>query len=251
VLVRRAYEASAGTEHFISIEAEDRHTLLGFVRLRLPPLQQPAPPPARTEAGDPADIADEAEVEAKDNAVVGGRKGGGGDGAVVFGGKGGGGSLLDEVEEEVFDLEQPFAELRGAALIRELHVYGQLIATADKRGADAQHTGLGRRLMGEAEATARAHGFRRVAVIAGIGSRGYYRKLGYELEPGGGGFMMKTLDFFSPGWRHACAPPVELLRVLGMALAMFALLLLLSLVGCGGGDGGLGAVVRCSALMLV
>jgi len=32
---------------------------------------------------------------------------------------------------------------------------------------------------------------RRVAVIAGVGSRGYYRRLGYALDPRPGLFMMK------------------------------------------------------------
>ena len=44
------------------------------------------------------------------------------------------------------------------------------------------------------------HDYRRVAVIAGVGSRGYYRKLGYELDEGDGQFMIKDLSFFSPGW---------------------------------------------------
>ena len=92
--------------------------------------------------------------------------------------------------------------------MRELHVYGQLIATADKQGADAQHTGLGRQLMVEAERRARAHGCRKVAVISGVGARGYYRKLGYELR-GDGAYMLKELRFFSPGWRDACAAPAR------------------------------------------
>lgn len=116
--------------------------------------------------------------------------------------------------------------------MRELHVYGQLIATADKRNADAQHTGLGRRLMLEAEATARAHGYRRVAVIAGIGSRGYYRKLGYELDPGEGQFMMKSLPFFAPGWRHACLPSAVLVRAAAAAISLALLLAWLAFAGC-------------------
>ena len=85
-----------------------------------------------------------------------------------------------------------FACLAGCGLRRELHVYGQLIPTTEAGGAAAQHTGLGRRLMDRAEAIASASGFRRMAVIAGVGARGYYRKLGYELESEGG-FMVKAL----------------------------------------------------------
>lgn len=40
---------------------------------------------------------------------------------------------------------EAFSELNGAALIRELHVYGQLVATNDRRKENAQHLGFGRR----------------------------------------------------------------------------------------------------------
>lgn len=36
-------------------------------------------------------------------------------------------------------------------------------------------------------------------MIAGVGARGYYAKLGYRLE-GDGDFMIKELAYFSPGW---------------------------------------------------
>eukprot|EP00166_Cyanidium_caldarium_P000825 ctg_1324.g418 len=46
-----------------------------------------------------------------------------------------------------------------------------------------QHRGFGTLLMEEAERIARdEHGSRKVAVISGVGTRGYYRKLGYALE---------------------------------------------------------------------
>eukprot|EP00967_Tisochrysis_lutea_P099179 scaffold147131_cov32-Tisochrysis_lutea.AAC.3 len=99
-------------------------------------------------------------------------------------------------------------------------------------GADAQHTGIGRRLMAEAEATARAHSYRRVAVIAGVGSRGYYRKLGYELHPGDGQFMIKSINFFAPGWLHVFIPPAEALRSLAIVVSILLVLLLLSIRPC-------------------
>ncbi|GBG25517.1 Elongator complex protein 3 [Hondaea fermentalgiana] len=87
----------------------------------------------------------------------------------------------------------PFSELDGAALVRELHVYGQLIPTEQSKRTHAQHTGIGTRLMAEAEKIAQRHWYRRVAVISGVGVRDYYRKLGYELQ-GEGEFMMKELS---------------------------------------------------------
>jgi elongator complex protein 3 len=66
------------------------------------------------------------------------------------------------------------------ALIRELHVYGELVSVGGKR--KVQHAGLGKKLMAEAEKIARKHGYQKMAVIAGIGVRDYYRKLGYKLN---------------------------------------------------------------------
>uniref|UniRef100_A0AAV1TAN3 tRNA carboxymethyluridine synthase n=1 Tax=Peronospora matthiolae TaxID=2874970 RepID=A0AAV1TAN3_9STRA len=96
-----------------------------------------------------------------------------------------------------------FPELEGAALIRELHVYGQLVASISELKKDAasvsanngaaQHTGLGTQLMRKAEAIARAHGYKKVAVIAGVGVRNFYRRLGFEVE-GEGELMIKHLD---------------------------------------------------------
>jgi histone acetyltransferase (RNA polymerase elongator complex component) len=86
-----------------------------------------------------------------------------------------------------------FSELDNCALIRELHVYG-VVAPARKNADEAdkvQHTGYGRRLMAEAERLALSRGYSKIAVIAGIGVRNYYRKLGYELR---GLFMVKDLS---------------------------------------------------------
>ena len=92
--------------------------------------------------------------------------------------------------------EPVFPELQGAALIRELHVYGQLVATGatkdangsqvDDGGSASQHQGFGRRLLAEAQVMARRRGYTRLAVISGVGTRQYYRKHGYEIAPGPG-----------------------------------------------------------------
>lgn len=84
-----------------------------------------------------------------------------------------------------------YGELQDAAIIRELHVYGQLIPVAED-GVDSgvQHRGFGRKLMQAAEIIARDHGFTKIAVIAGVGVRKYYEKLGYRLEQE---YMIKTI----------------------------------------------------------
>ena len=81
------------------------------------------------------------------------------------------------------DKESPetgMTDLEGAALIREVHVYGQSLPVgAEKHGA-AQHAGLGTRLVEEAESIAKENGFKRMAVISAVGTRGYYLERGFE-----------------------------------------------------------------------
>jgi elongator complex protein 3 len=69
-------------------------------------------------------------------------------------------------------------ELTNAALIRELHTYGQLAELGE--AGEVQHLGLGKKLLAEAEKIARQAGFKRIAVISGIGVRQYYQKNGYS-----------------------------------------------------------------------
>jgi elongator complex protein 3 len=72
------------------------------------------------------------------------------------------------------------SDLAEAALIREVHVYGQSLPVgAEKEGA-AQHAGLGTRLLEQADHIAKANGFKRMTVISAVGTRGYYLQRGFE-----------------------------------------------------------------------
>ena len=71
------------------------------------------------------------------------------------------------------------ADLQGAALIREVHVYGQSLPVGTEADGAAQHSGLGTQLLEQAERIARGRGYRRVAVISAVGTRGYYLGRGY------------------------------------------------------------------------
>ena len=71
-------------------------------------------------------------------------------------------------------------DLEGAALIREVHVYGQSLPVGAEQGGAAQHSGLGTRLLREAESVARTKGFGKMAVISAIGTRKYYLDRGFE-----------------------------------------------------------------------
>lgn len=176
-LVQRTYEASEGTEVFISVETpeeeeegekgrrEEGERIFGFLRLRMH---------VRGEKNSPNKNEDDEEEEEK--------------------------------EEE--DEASPFPELRGCALIRELHVYGNLVPTVGSYTEEggggsggaavaprAQHTGIGTQLLLRAERIARENGYKRIAVISGVGVRGYYRKRGYHLHSAQrGAFLFKVLS---------------------------------------------------------
>ncbi len=88
----------------------------------------------------------------------------------------------------ISDINGAVAVLDKAAIVRELHVYGELVSV----GGDTkvQHTGLGKQLILEAERLARENACQKIAVISGVGVRAYYRKLGYRLN---GTYMVKKI----------------------------------------------------------
>ena len=130
-LIRRSYEASGGTELFLSFEDPATDQLASLLRLRIPAT----------------------------NRMGHGHR---------------------------------WPVLDGAALIRELHTYGHHVPLHERQEDAVQHQGLGARLIHTAERIARDEfGLQRMAVIAGIGAREYYRRLGYELEDT---YMVKALE---------------------------------------------------------
>ncbi len=83
------------------------------------------------------------------------------------------------------------ADLEGAAIIREVHVYGQSLPVGSEEDGAAQHIGLGKRLIRQAEKLAYQAGYRRQAVISAIGTRRYYLHQGFLK---GDLYMIKDLD---------------------------------------------------------
>lgn len=70
-------------------------------------------------------------------------------------------------------------------------MYGSAVAVAARDTNLFQHQGYGSLLMAEAERIAvQEHRSTKIAVISGVGTRHYYRKLGYHLE---GPYMVKQL----------------------------------------------------------
>jgi elongator complex protein 3 len=83
--------------------------------------------------------------------------------------------------------------LEKAALIREIHTYGQLLPIDKKKAAllSPQHKGMGKKLIKEAEKIAKKEfGLKKMAIISGVGVRDYFRKLGYRLRET---YMVKNL----------------------------------------------------------
>ena len=107
-----------------------------------------------------------------------------------------------------------FPELVNCALIRELHTYGKVQPCKQNQkfyestngvlsGFDSleqnsdtysQHKGYGKKLLEKAEQIAMSNGFKKIAVIAGVGVREYYRKQGYLIDSIEGCYQIKMLD---------------------------------------------------------
>jgi elongator complex protein 3 len=81
-------------------------------------------------------------------------------------------------------------ELDGCAIVREIHTYGEQIKISKSDHGASQHLGLGKQMLAKAELIAKKSGFKKIAVISGIGVREYYRKNGYQQI---GTYMIKNI----------------------------------------------------------
>ena len=116
-LNRVTYEASGGTEVFLSFEDTSQGILVGYVRLRIP-----------------GDHAHRPEIAGQD-----------------------------------------------AAIIRELHVFGQTVPVGDHVEGAFQHRGYGSRLLKEAERIAvEEYRRKKMLVISALGTKPYYARFGYK-----------------------------------------------------------------------
>jgi elongator complex protein 3 len=84
------------------------------------------------------------------------------------------------------------SELAGSAIVRELHVYGQAVSVGSKEiDGSYQHRGYGAKLLKEAERVAKDElGVTKIAVISAVGTRQYYKRLGYRQD---GPYVSKVL----------------------------------------------------------
>jgi elongator complex protein 3 len=88
------------------------------------------------------------------------------------------------IPSQIFTKSKHFlAVLNKSALIREMHTYGPTVKIGDKSSVAAQHQGFGKTLIKEAERIASDEfKLNKVSVIAGVGVRPYFYKLGYRLN---------------------------------------------------------------------
>ncbi len=106
-------------------------------------------------------------------------------------------------------------ELRGCAMIREVHVYGLALGIGATGAGRAQHTGLGRRLIERAAAIASELGYQRLAVISSVGTREYYRKRGFA-----DGELYQIRDLRAPAAQegaHSLEPSARQAAITGSA----------------------------------
>ena len=85
-----------------------------------------------------------------------------------------------------------FECLNKMGLIRELHVYGNLVPVGFKKDNDTQHKGVGKELLKMAQNIAKDHNCIGLAVISGIGVTGYYKKLGFRQSKH---YLIKYIDY--------------------------------------------------------
>ncbi len=98
-----------------------------------------------------------------------------------------------------------FPELVDCALVRELHTYGKIQPCKENlkyyqdkgllfgNSKAVQHKGFGRKLLEKAEEIARSKGYTKMAVIAGVGVRQYYRAQGFTTDSAEGCYQIKEL----------------------------------------------------------
>ena len=105
-----------------------------------------------------------------------------------------------------------FPELVDCALIREVHTYGKVVPCKENQKyyennnllfsqteeEKPQHKGLGKKMIARAEEIAKLNGYKKIGVIAGVGVREYYRKLGYIEDSEIGCYQIKYFKAETP-----------------------------------------------------
>ena len=103
------------------------------------------------------------------------------------------GFLRLRIPSFIFSGEKFFIKsLNDSAIIRELHVYGQVVPLSEK--GYVQHRGIGLKLIDQAIKISKQFGLKKIAVIAGVGVREYYRKRGFFDDNDQGEYLIKFIN---------------------------------------------------------
>lgn len=151
------YEASDGIEYLLTFEDPTDRTIFSLLRLRIPSF---IVKPESQQLYDMTTDAAKSQAENRDPNRV----------------------LLNDITDYI-------PELKGAAIVREIHTFGDQLSINQKWSSFGQHIWFWKRLLEEAEKIAVKHtGVSRMAVIAWVWVQAYYEKRWYELE---GTYMIK------------------------------------------------------------
>lgn len=91
------------------------------------------------------------------------------------------GFLRLSLPKKIISRKHPLDELKDSSIIREVHVYGKVVGIDKKsKEGESQHLGLGKELIKLAEDISKKKGYKKISVISAIGTREYYKKLGYK-----------------------------------------------------------------------
>ncbi|NHH96749.1 histone acetyltransferase, ELP3 family [Candidatus Nitrosotalea sp. FS] len=181
---RENYDSSGGNEVFLSYD-DSHDKIFGFLRLR-----KPSAMAHRSEVTSNTCIVgtinmDDIKMHRENYDSSGGNE--------VF-------LSYDDSHDKIFGFLRLRKPSSGAhrsevtsntCIVRELHVYGRSLKIGERENDTIQHSGLGKNLMGEAEKISMEEfDSKRLLVISAVGTREYYRKLGYtQLGP----YMSKDL----------------------------------------------------------
>lgn len=89
------------------------------------------------------------------------------------------GFLRLSIPEKKLSSENFIKELQNKAIIREVHVYGEVVGIGKQSKGRSQHLGLGKLLIERSFEIARENSFSQIAVISAIGTKEYYKKRGF------------------------------------------------------------------------
>tara|TARA_Y100000389_G_C17471252_1_gene531299 strand:- start:4137 stop:5480 length:1344 start_codon:yes stop_codon:yes gene_type:complete len=96
-----------------------------------------------------------------------------------------------------------FPELKKSSIIRELHVYGFISSVDGIKNGQAQHIGIGKILICIAKIISLWNGYTSMTVISGVGVRGYYKRIGFQLKKPYGYmilYMNPVISYISAFW---------------------------------------------------